>query len=441
MTTMSTYDTEPQLEPALPESAPPPKPHWLLRLLRGLVMYLLPIALVGGAVFGAWKLYQTGPKAVRRPPAKQRVLVEVSSATRQTMPTTVQVMGTVVAAEEIVLQPRVTGEVVRLSRSFVPGGRFEAGAFMLQIDPRDYELAVDRARSQVAEAAYALKLEQGHQEIARREWDLLDLKDDASALDQELALRKPHLAKAKAAVTAAKAALREAELNLERTTIHAPFNGMLVSEGIDLGAQVTPQTQLGKLVGTDAYWVQASVPMDQLRWLRFPKRDGGEGSPATIRQELGYGSAGEWPGHVTRLMADLEPQGRMARVLITVEDPLRGSPETTVDLPLVIGAYVNVAIEGRTLDDVVVLPRTALRDGRHVWLMDEDDALAIRTVSVVWSNRDVAAIGSGLQGGERVVMSDLPAPVEGLALAIADVGEGPSKNTADSMPSTQGEGS
>lgn len=401
------------------KSGKPPR-SILVRVIRGLVKYVLPLVLIIVGIMGAVRLIETAPQAQRRPPENSATLVQVRTIGRVSMNAMVQAQGTVMPSQEVQLQPRVNGEIVELNPKFVPGGRFKAGEFILQIDRKDYQLAVERTKSQVAQAEYDLKLEQGHQEVARREWELLNMKEQASELDFELALRKPHLLKANAALDAARAALREAELNLERTTIRAPFNGIVRSENIDLGAQVSVQTHLGTLVGTDQYWVRAAVPVDHLQWVRFPDEKGEGASRATIRQELGAAAQGEWCGMVVQLLGDLEPQGRMARVLIAVPDPLHLDVSNGRSLPLLIDAYVNVTIEGREMADVVAMPRSALREGRLVWIMNSSDALEIREMEILWGNRETVLVRSGLEEGERLVVSDLPAPVAGMALALEE---------------------
>jgi len=388
------------------------------RALRAIAMYLLPVVAIVGGGIGAVRLYQTGPKARQRPPQARDTLVQVATVSRTSADAKIHVMGTVIAAQEVALQPQVSGEIIKLSPEFVPGGCFKAGEFILQIDPKDYELTVEKTRSQVAQAQYEVKLEQGAQEIARHEWELLGVEETATEQDRELALRKPHLIKANAALEAANAALREAKLNLERTTIIAPFNAIVTSESVDVGAQVTQQTQLGTLVGTDEYWVRAAVPVDQLGWIQFPGRDGEGGSTATVRQQLATDLHNEWTGLVVRLMGDLEPEGRMARVLISVQDPLNSTASGEGGLPLLIGSYVSVVIEGRPVKDVIALPRAALRDGDSIWVMNDQSKLEIRTVDIVWRSRDMVLVRDGVEPGQRLVVSDLPAPVEGMGLTL-----------------------
>jgi RND family efflux transporter MFP subunit len=389
------------------------------KILRAFLLYILPLAVLAGGIIGAVRLYETGPKARRKIPRKNAALVQVQEITRNDTHANIKVMGTVVAAREIVLQPRVSGEVVKISPKWEPGGQLEAGEFILQIDPEDYELAVEQARSAVAQARYELKLEQGHQDIARREWELLDVKKDASELDRELALRKPHLKHAQAKLDAAQANLKQAQLDLDRTMVKAPFNCLVTAENIDLGAQVSPQTQLGTIVGTDEYWVRASVPVDQLQWIRFPESEGTPGSPAVVQQHLDTGSQSKRRGHVVRLMGDLEQQGRMAQVLISVPTPLKMDEAEADGVPLLIGSYVNVNIRGKKIENVIPLPRTALREGNEVWIMSEDNKLDIRKVRFVWRNRDTVFVRNNIHAGERLVISDLAAPIEGMGLALS----------------------
>lgn len=397
------------------------------RLVIGMLKYVVPLVVVVVGVKAAIHLYETGPKAERTPPPRREARVDVQPVSLTEVQAIIHAMGTVTPARQVELQPRVSGEVVRISPSLVPGGRFEAGDFMLQIDPADYELAVQRARSQIARARYELKLEKGHQEIARREWQLLDGEADATAQGRELALRQPHLERAEAELKAAEAGLREAELQLERTTIHAPFPCIVLEEHVDLGTQVTTQTRLARLVGTDVYWVRAAVPVDELPWIRFPDEKGEGGSPVTIRQQLDGVRSSQWQGSVLRIMGDLEPQGRMARVLISVEDPLGQTASDGRGMPLIIGAYVNVTIEGRDIENAYAIPRSVLREGRSVWLMNDHRRLEIRDVDIVWQSRDTVLVRDGLNAGERLVVSDIPAPVQGMGLTLGDEAPEPHK--------------
>ncbi len=402
-----------------PAGPAPRRRSIVLTLLRVLLLYVLPLAVVVGGIVAADWLIKTAPEARRRPAQRERSLVKVQKLERISTSAVVQAMGTVIASQEVRLMPQVGGRVIEISPRLQPGGRFAKGDFILQIEPRDYDLAIARARSQVTQAEYQLRLEQGHQEIARKEWDLLGLKEGASDLDLDLALRKPHLQAVTASRDAANAALAEAELARERTTVVAPFNCMVVEESVDPGTQLNPQSAIATLVGTDEYWVQVAVPVEELRWIRLPAEDGTRGSKVVIRQDVGAGSAHEWKGRTERLLGDLGPSGRMARVLVSVADPLNLQTGATGQLPLLLGSYVRVSIHGEPLENVVPVPRTALHGDGEIWVMDENDRLDIRrNVTIAWRGRDEVLVRSGVEAGERLVVSDMAAPVHGTGLAV-----------------------
>lgn len=221
---------------------------------------------IGGAAY----FNRTAPRADKRPPKVVAPLVEVATVEPGRHQVVVTAMGTVTPARSLSLESRVTGEVVRMHPEFQIGGLLRAGEVALQIDPGDYELAVTRAESAVVEAEYALKLEGGRQEVARREWAILNGDKPADPLDKELALRQPHLRKAQADLTSARANLKQARLNLERTRITVPFNAVVRSRNVELGSQVTTQEKLADLVGADAFWIEVSIPVDRLQWIAIP---------------------------------------------------------------------------------------------------------------------------------------------------------------------------
>ena len=400
----------PQLGPDQAASAPL---RWLGRAMR--LLLVLVILAVGAGISYYWLANR--PAAKRRPPRPAAVLVEVALVTPKTHRVVVPVMGMVVPARTIQLASRVSGEIVDVSPPFVPGGRFEAGKRILQIDPRDYRLAVQQRTSDLTKAQCDLRIEMGQQSVARREYELLS--QDVQEEDKELILRNPQLAQAQAAVSAVQAALDKARLDMTRTDVAAPFNAMVQSRNVDLGSQVNVGTPLAALVGTDKYWIQVSVPVDQLKWIDIPGVSSSLGSTARVYHETAWGPKKFRAGTVERLMTGLEPQGRMARLLIAVEDPLDLKAPAAGRRPLILDLYTRVEIDGRELANVVEVPRTALRDGRSVWLMKPDGTLAIRDVRIIWSGNEHVYVTGGLADGDCLVTSDLGAPVEGMALRTA----------------------
>ena len=378
------------------------------------LLVLLCLVVIGAGAAGALFLTRTAPQVKKRPPVKITPLVRVQAVYPQSQTIVIDAMGTVVPARELTLKSRVAGEIVAVHPEFIQGGVLRKGDVILQIDEMDYVLVVARKKSAVADARYALKVELGRQDVAYREWDLLNGSNPAPEADTELALRKPHLEKARADLTAAEADLEAARLQLARTRVQAPFNAVIRQTHVEKGSQVAAQENLAVLVGTDEYYVQVSVPIDRVQWIDIPttRRQGG----AAVR--IQYNGGAERSGRVIKLLSDLASEGRMARLLVSVKDPL-GLEGTGADLPaMLIGEYVRAAVQGRRVDDAFRIPRSALRDNTHIWLVDKDDTLQVRQVQTIWRDSRSVLITEGLQPGERIVVSDLPAPVPGMAVTV-----------------------
>ena len=386
---------------------------------------LVPLGIVAISASVAFALIETGPVAERSPRPRQPRLVEVIRVERTTEVTEVAAMGTVVATREVVIQPQVSGRIVEVSPEFVPGGHFAPGEQMLRIDPSDYALAVRQRESELAQARAELQLEQGNQSVARLEYELLA--EAVPEEDRDLVLRLPQLESVRARVASAEAALAQARLDLERTRLRAPFHALVRERGAELGARVDPGTALATLVDTSAYWVEALVPVAQLRWIEIPDASAASGSPARVSDTRAWGTGAFREGRVVRLLGDLESEGRMARLLVRVEDPLAFGPGRAGTPPLLLDSFVHVRIQGRQLDGVVALDRRLLRDGNRVWLMGEDGALEIRPVTVAFRGEERVLVSEGLAGGERVVASELSSPVSGMPLrsAAGDAGAAP----------------
>ncbi|TIH13184.1 efflux RND transporter periplasmic adaptor subunit [Marinifilum sp. JC120] len=375
---------------------------------------ILPLLIVGVAVLGAKALIATKPVAKKKAPVVSAPLVNVSTLVVKDFQVWTPVMGTVEAAREISLEPQVSGKVIAVSDSFIPGGYYEKGAEVLRIDPLDYELAVKQQEAVVTEAEYNLKVESGHQRVAGREWKLLKKSSGGTTQEAELALRKPHLQKAQADLTSSKAKLKQARLDLSRTRVKAPFACMVVSKSADLGAHLSLNEAIASVVGTDEFWVVVSVPVDRLGSIDTPSAANGfKGSKARVVMGSGK-TAVERDGEVLRLLPSLESKGRMARVIVSVKDPLniKGGEKR----PLLLGSYVNVYIDSGKLEDVIAIPRTAFRDNNTVWVMKDGGLLDIRTVDPVWRDQDYIYLDTGVAAGEKLVVTDISAPLPNMKL-------------------------
>ncbi len=393
------------------DPTPPSRPSAWLR-------YALPaVVLLVGILLTAW-LMATGPQAKKRPRERQAPLVEVREVHLGTEPTQVAAMGTVVPSREVQLTPQVSGRIVALSPEFQPGGQLRAGERLVQVDPSDYRLAVDQLRGEVAQAESELRLEEGNQLVARKEFELFG--EQVSPAEQELMLRQPQLGTLQAAVVAARARLEQARLDLERTAVSVPFNALVVSREVDLGANVAASTVIGRLVAQDAFWVEVAVPVRQLRWIEIPRHNGDQGATARVFDEAAWGAGHYREGRVIRLAASLEEQGRLARLLVEVPDPLARRPENLGKPRMLLDAFVRVEIDGQPLEQVAVLSREELRDGDTAWVLNGDGKLEIRSLEVPFRGERQVLVSGGLNEGDRLVVTNLGAPVAGMALRTSE---------------------
>ncbi|MEM6955713.1 MAG: efflux RND transporter periplasmic adaptor subunit [Myxococcota bacterium] len=398
-------------EPVLRTQAEPAKTQLGIKVLKA-VLPLLVIAL--GAV-GVRALVASRPEPTRTPPETQGVLVEAVPVTAGTHDVSVRAQGQVIPARRVVLSPEVPGRVRSIHEELVPGGHFERGDVVFRVDAREYSLAVQSRAADVNRAELELQLEERRGVVAQREWQSFG-GDEGSDSGEALALRQPQRRTAEVSLQAAENAVRTARLNLSRTATRAPFNATVITENVDVGQYVAPGSQLVTLVGTDAAFVQVSVPLSTLSRIQLPQGDQ-LGARAEIRHEVD-GKTIVREGRVVQLLPDLDPGGSMARVLVEVRDPLR--LETSEQgPPLLFGTYVSVSIDGGDMSGTLV-PRRAIREGNQLFVLTDEQTLSIRTVDAAWSFDDSVIVRSGVQADEQVILSRLTAPVEGMPLRTAD---------------------
>lgn len=379
-----------------------------------LIVALLCIAIIGLGIIGFLAFVIFTPEAQKRPPSKIIPLVSIQKIYPKTQHVTVEAMGTVLPAKELTLKARVSGEIVSIHGDFTEGGLIRKNEPLVQIDALDYKLIVAQKQSAVADANYKLKLEIGRQEVAQREWKLLNGNNAGPDQDAELALREPQLEKAKSDLVAAQAELEAAKLQLARTKIKAPFNAVIRSTHVEIGSQVAVQENMATLVGTDEYWIQVSVPVDRLKWINIPSSHRQRGAQVWIT----YHNGTQRTGRVIKLLSDLEEKGRMARLIVIVKDPLALRASNKKYPAMLIGEYVRVKIQGQRIENAFRIPRSALRDNSKIWLAGKDGKLEILKINPLWRDTQTVLIKDGLQPGAQLIISDLATPIDGMEIKV-----------------------
>lgn len=379
------------------------------------------VALLG--VIGFLTLMSTRTRPGRRPRPTAVPLVTVVEARPASVPVVIQTMGGVQAARLVRVQAQVGGKVIRVSPQLIPGGQVRRKEVLAWIDPSDYDLAVRASRAAVAEAQLALDVQLGQRAVAKRELQLLRGKLKFAPDRLPLASRESYVENARVQLDAAKSRLEQALLARRRTVLRAPFDARVSEKSVDVGQVVSTQSVLATLVASDEVWVETTLPVEQLQWIDLPDASGAGGSPALVRQKLGRGVEAARPGVVLGLLPGLQNSGKLARLLVRVSTPFEapggaaGRSAPAKALPLLVGAFVHVEIQGRTLRGLFPMPRAALRENKRVWVREPSGTLAFRSVTVVWSRGDTVYL-RGLKAGEKVISSRLSAPLPGMKVSL-----------------------
>ncbi|BBM83315.1 efflux RND transporter periplasmic adaptor subunit [Candidatus Uabimicrobium amorphum] len=379
-----------------------------------IVQIALPVGIIMGSMHYAKKIIASKPKASRKEQVKSKVVVKTITVTPQRKRNIVSGYGTMQAYRRLSVRPQVSGNVVWQNPKLLVGQVIAKGEDILRIDKREFEIRYQQEQANLVRAQFELKVEEGNQVVAAREWELLG-ETVSSKVDSDLALRKPHLKEKQAAVMAAENSVKRAKLDLERTIIAAPFSAIVIDESVEVGQLVNSQNSIATVADVNAFWVRVNIPVEQLSQIVIPPSQEQTGSKARIIQNMGRGKPNVRNGHVIGILGDLDPQGRMARVLVKVDDALGRSSQKK---PMLIGSYVKVDIQGKATKNLYKIPRYALHQNNEVWIKNARNQLEIRIVKVAFGNDDFIFV-EGLKDNERVIVSNLSVAMSGMLLEEA----------------------
>lgn len=382
---------------------------------------LLPLLIIVVAMVLTSGMLKLRPEPEQSEIAEQTLLVQTMAVAPQNTRITVSSQGTVEARTRTSLVAEVSGRVIEVSPAFVAGGFFRKGEVLLKLDDQNHRAAVSRSEAALATARSALELERGQGDVSQREWERMSPEQQAQIRAKELYLRKPQMAEAQARLESAEADLEEARKNLAKTVIEAPYDGLVSSKSADIGQFVNAGTALAETFAVDYAEVRLPIPENKISFLELPRatsvanaQNAASGPEVSLESNLGDRNL-TWLGHLTRTEGVLDTRTRVMFSVVQVEDPY-GIYGNSREEPLRIGTYVNAAIAGKLLENVYVLPRHTLQANNIVWVADQENRLRAREVSVVTTNGDEAYVSAGLQPGDRVVITRMENPLNGLAV-------------------------
>ena len=379
------------------------------------------VAIIGIALAAVLVKTGKGPESQIAKPKLPSVEVRIAEATRHTY--RIQSQGTALPRTSIRLVSEVSGKVVSVEVSFDAGQVFAKDDVLLKIDSRDYELALAQAKSQVAQAELRLQMEINEADVVRREWRLLNQGEPTG-----LQAREPQLAHARAALEAARAAEEAAKRNLDRCIIRAPFAGMVARAGVRPGQFAALAAPLGELFATDIAEVRLPLVTSDLSFIDLPASGAkvvlGQAPKVTLSAQAGDRRM-KWLGHIVRSEETVDPMNRMVYVVAQITDPYGLASGNAA--PLRSGTFVRASIEGRTQENVIVLPRQALRGKDRVWIIENGKTrsnrmrLLFRKVKVSFADSEHAVIAEGLKSGELVGVSLIPGVIYGMEVNVREL--------------------
>jgi len=370
----------------------------------------LPLSVIGVAVFIVSVLIAARPQPDVNEEPPRPLRVHVVPAQQGDTQLVVETNGEVRSHVRSEVVAQVAGRVVAVSPEFIEGGAFNAGDTLLQIEADDYRAALEQAEAQLASARVDLEQALADADVAKKQ--LAGQKNPSP-----LALKKPQVARARAAVEAAEARLASAKLNLERTDISLPFDGRLESTAVDLGQFVNAGKVVARAFGTDRVEVRLPLTDEQLGALGvaigFSAKDS-EALPVDLTATVG-GIPHRWSGRLTRLDAAVDPATRVVYATAEVDHPY----DTEVQeggMPLAVGLFVKAAISGQIVSDAIRIPIDGLRAGNQVFVLEPEGVLAVREVDVLYRWGDYAVLRTGISAGDRVIVSSIRNAIPGMRL-------------------------
>ena len=437
--------------------------------MKKITQFLLPvIVLVACGLIARWVITNK-KKPERHEPERPPVVVDAVRLQRQDYQVVLKSNGTVRPHTESTILPEISGRIIHVSPNFRDGGFFEASELLLQIDDRNYQAALTVAQSELlsarltvkqerirvenyrtelaitesslAQARLALAEEEAKAKQAKEDWERLNPGD----IPDDLVLRKPQIRSSTAAVAAAEAQveqirrnmglgpqeleaaegdlaaaearLDEQRLNLERTRITAPYSGRILEKSVDIGQYVSPGTTLAKIYAIDFVEIRLPLTNRQLEFINIPEQYRGEpietnsnGPPVVIGARIGSKDH-FWEGKIVRTEGSIDTRSRQLFVIAKVNDPYGKKSENS--RPLKVGQFVKADIQGNRLKNVFIIPRSAVREGKEVLIINKENQLFRRSIDITWSDTESVIVKDNLDNGDLLCLTPLPFAVEG----------------------------
>lgn len=384
-----------------------------LRIVARTLQLLLPVLVLAGGwfAFTTWiKPEERKRKPASLPQAPKSMVVELEVVDFEPM---IETNGVIRAHNEVNLTAQVGGPIVKIHPQFEDGAFFEKGMILVELDNADFSTAVSGAKAQLAQAVAVHAQEETRAKQALRDWRDLGFEEEPS----DLVLRLPQLREAEAQVDAAQSRLEQAERNLERCLVRAPFDGRVRRRMIGVSQTIGSGAPLASIFAIDYAEVRLPINANQIRFLNLPEEPEDKPVELELADSLDEANATTWKAQIVRTEGTLNDRSLDLFAIARIEDPFgrkTGAP------PLRIGQPVMARITGRPLREVVAIPREAVRQLSRITIVDRE-SLTIRkhSVSPIWENTThVIVRDDALQNGTLLATANFNYNPDGSVIEI-----------------------
>ena len=372
---------------------------------------IYPIIVVSLGVLICFVLIKCSPEV--KPEEAKRVIptIDTMVVKPRSEEIIIESQGIIIPRTESQLYPEIRGEVVYVSPKLDEGSSFKKDDILLRIDSRDYELDIKTAEANLDDAKTALSIAQAESNFEREQWE-----QSNSGAASDLRLKIPQLKKAESTVEAAEANLEKLKRNLEKTTIRAPYDGLVRKKNIDRGTVIGPGYLIANIYAIDYVEVKLPVPDEDLAFLEIPLDVTQINKKNQHKIKLTGSLGGKnivWEGSIVRMEAEIDSKSRMVILIGRISDPYEHQT------PLRVGQFVEAEITGIKYDNLYRVHREFIKNSNEIVAVNTlDSTLIFKEVNILRYDNDTALIDEGLTNEILVCITDLDVMYSGMKVQL-----------------------
>ena len=371
---------------------------------QSIFFFLISLFILISALFASYYMIKNKPVAEKKEKSAVIPLIKVEDLKRENHQIIISALGKVIPSREIVLKTKISGELINVSKNFVPGAFFKKDELIAEIDDSDYLIALKKAEAAFEKALLNLELEKAQQEIAQKNYNEF-LAKGGNTENEDFILRKPQMRAALADVKSSEASVEQAKLDLKRTKINAPFDCTIISIFANIGDQLSPQSEIAKIAGIESVWIEASIPKNEFEAITHAINGDNENVEVeTTKAPL--------RGKIIETLSQMEENSQMVKVIIEVKHPF---PSDKSSRNIFLNQIVSVKIFCNVINNCYKISRANIQEGK-LCILTTDGTLKTIIPNIICEDKDWIYCKNEIPEGAKLIISDLPYIMDGMKL-------------------------